>query len=215
VPLAEGESDYLTLVYANSAVSLLPVNFDMNTLDRRVNLRLTSATAPVLKGEVFGNVQIYRGEKLLADIPIVAGADAPVKQVMSPTVMYIIIGGSVLAFALLILAVKQARSRKGGYGYDAMPADPASDPNTYRYGDRPLYSRRGRNTPVSRPSYTDGGGYYTRTRPSEDERYYEEYRRERELNRRRDREREYYDERQNRSTEPIFPKNWTPPDRRR
>ncbi len=213
IPLAEGESDHLTLVYTKSAVALLPLDFDMSTLDYKVNLRFTSATAPVLKGEIFGNVQIFRGEKLLADIPIVAGADAPVKQIMSPTVMYIVIGGALLAFVLMVMAIRQAKSRKGGYGYDTVSYDPASDPSTYRYGERPLYSRRGRGYQVSRPTYTDGGGYYTRAQADENEQYYEEYRRERELNRYRDRE--YYEESRSRPTEPVFPRNWTPPERRR
>ncbi len=207
VPLAGGEMDYLTLVYADSAVALLPVDFDMTTLEQQIDLRLTSATAPVMKGYSFGRVKLLRDGKLLAEIELVAGADAPVKEVMDKTLLYVVIGGAALAFICLTMAIKQARARKGGYGYDAIP-DPASDPNTYRYGDRPLYKRRGRKGPVGAPTYYDGS-YYTRpSEPVEDYRAYEEYRRERERNRYGNRD---YDDTPPQQPGPIFPRNWTPP----
>ena len=211
VPLSGGELDYLTLVYADSAVSLLPVDFDMESLDVRINLRMTSAAAPVMKGTNFGTASIYRGDKLLAEIPLVAGADTPVKKMVDNTVLYLVIGGGVLAIACLGMAIKQAGSRRGGYGYDPVP-DPSGDPETYRYGDRPLYKRRGRGGPVGQPTYYNGQ-YYTQ-RPQQDEDYYdyEEYRRERERNRYADRTR---DDRPPAQPGPIFPRNWTPPNGKR
>lgn len=210
VPLSGGELDYLTLVYADSAVALLPVDFDMDTLDVKINLRLTSAVAPVMKGTDFGTASIYRGEKLLAEIPIVAGADTPVKKVIDNTVLYLVIAGAVLAIACLGMAIKQATSRKGSYGYDAVP-DPSGDPETYRYGERPLYKRRGRGGPVQ-PTYYNGVYYTQRPRQDEDYYAYEEYRQERERNRRASRE---TDDRPPVQPGPIFPRNWTPPENRK
>ena len=211
VPLSGGELSYLTLVYADSAVAMLPVDFDTNTIEKKIDLRRTSAVAPVAQGDEFGTVTLILEGKEFATIPLIAGGDAPVKKGLDPTVLYIIIGGSILAFFCLVMAIKQARSRRDTYGYDPVP-DPAGDPSTYRYGERPLYKRRGRNTAVSRPTYSDGG-YYTRRddQPDEDYYAYEEYRREREHNRRVAHEQKFADQHPPAQPGPIFPKNWRPP----
>ena len=204
LPLTGGELSYITLVYEESAVAMLPVQFDLSQLEYRINLYFDSATAPVAKGDDFGTVDILRDGEVLATVPIAAGADYGVKEVMNNTMTYIVIGGAVLAFLCLTLAIRSAKGRKSGYGYDAIP-DPASDPNTYRYGERPLYSRR-RNTPVARPTYSDGG-YYTRRPDPEPDNYYEDYRRE--VYRREQGDSDPYQDPA--SPAPIFPKNWTPP----
>lgn len=207
LPLSGGERSSITLVYEETAFALLPVNYDMSQLEFVTDLYFDYATAPVTKGDDYGTVEIYRGDRLLATVPIAAGADYGEKPAVDPTMMYIVIGGAVLAFICLTMAIRQARSNKGGYGYDTMPADPSSDPNTYNYGDRPLYNRR-RNTPVARPTYSDGGYYTRRNEPEPD---YYDYRQESYGYDRRG-----YDEpAEPQAPAPIFPKNWTPPNGRK
>ena len=207
VPLSGGELPNITVVYEESAVALLPVELDPSGLEYVPTLYFNYAAAPVYYGDDYGTMDILRDGVLLATVPLIAGADYPVKEVVDNSIMYIIIGGGVLAFLCLTLAIRSARGRKKGYGYDAMPADPAGDPHTYSYGDRPLYNRR-RNTPVARPTYSDGG-YYTR-RPDPEPDYYADYRRETYS-----REGSDYDENQEPSAPaPIFPRNWTPPNPR-
>ncbi len=213
VPLSGGELSYLTLVYAESAVAMLPVDFDVDTIEKKINLRLTSAAAPVTKGDNYGTVTLVLDGKELASIPLIAGGDAPVKETMSPTVWYAVICGAVLAVVCLIMAIRQALKRRDVYGYDPVP-DPVGDPNTYRYGERPLYNRRGRNVSVARPSYNDGMYYTRREEPDEDYYAYEEYRQERERNRRAAYEQKYAEPRQPSQPGPVFPKNWKPPERR-
>lgn len=214
VPLSGGELSYLTLVYADSAVALLPVDFDFERIEKKIDLRLTSAAAPVTKGDNYGKVTLVLDGRELASIPLVAGGDAPVKETMNHTVIYAIAAGAVLAVFCLVMAIRQARSRRDVYGYDFAP-NPADDPATYSYGERPLYKKRGRNAVVSRPTYNDGM-YYTHRRDEPDEDYYayEEYRQERELNRRVAREQQYAQSRPPAQPGPVFPKNWKPPERR-
>ena len=213
VPLSGGELSYLTLVYADSAAAMLPVDFDFDRIEKKIDLRLTSATAPVTKGDNYGTVRLVLDGRELASIPLVAGGDAPVKETMNNTVLYAVIAGAVLAVFCLVMAIKQARRRRDVYGYDFAP-NPADDPNTYNYGDRPLYNRRGRNAVVSRPTYNDGMYYTRREDPDEDYYAYEEYRQEREYNRRAAREQQYADQRPHPQPGPVFPKNWRPPERR-
>lgn len=207
VPLAGGELSVVTLVYDESALALLPVNFDMSTLEYDVTLYYDSAIAPVTRGDNFGIVDIFRDGELLASVTISAGADYYEKPTVDPTVMYIVLGGAVLAFICLIMAIKIGRS-KNRYGYDSVP-DPVGDPGTYHYGDRPLYNRRERSGPVAQPTYRDG--YYHTSRPQQEPNdYYDNYRREYYRNT----DQAYEEEQRNRRPEPIFPHDWKPPQNR-
>jgi len=212
VPLSGGELPAITLVYEQTAMAMLPVDFDMSQLEYQTRLYFTSATAPVTYGDDYGTVDILRDGVVLASVPIVAGADYAVKEAIDHTMLYIVIGGGALAVLCLAMAIRQARSSKNRYGYDSAPVDPASDPSTYRYGERPIYSRRGRNSSVARPTYTDRG-YYTHRQDSNPDYqdYYEEYRREA-YRREQERQREEYQEPA--KPAPIFPKNWRPPGNR-
>lgn len=211
IPLNGGELSSITLVYEESALALLPVGFDMSELEYVPDLYFSSATAPVTKGDDYGIVEIFRNGVLLATVPIAAGADYGVSEVVDRTVMYIVIGGSVLAFLCLVMAIRQARKQKNLYGYDSFSADPASDPVTYRYGERPIYKRKGSGGPVARPTYSDGGYYTRRPDPEPDyDYYYEDYRRTGYGGSDRD-----YDEPPKPTRPaPVFPRNWQPPDKR-
>ncbi len=220
IPLSGGELPSITLVYDETAFALLPVDFDMSQLEYKTDLYFSSATAPVVKGADFGTVDVLRDGKLLATVSISAGADYMIKKTVDSTLVYVIAGGAALAFLCLILAIKQARSRKSGYGYDAVTVDPASDPKTFNYGDRPIYRRGGRAPQISRPTYTDSG-YYTR-RPQQ-EQY--DYRRMDNFSDGRSGYNgygnysgysDYYEEdpQEPRQPAPIFPRNWKPPENR-
>ena len=77
------DTDFVPLYFKKPFVTILPNAADDSTIVVKTNLKADSVEAPVKKGDVLGEAEVYYAEKLIGKVDLVAGDDVEKSRILS------------------------------------------------------------------------------------------------------------------------------------
>ena len=119
------ETDFVSLYFKKPFVTILPNAADDSTLVVKTNLKAESVEAPVKKGDVLGEAEIYYAEKVIGKVDLVAGADVEKSKLLSimqhvknffvskyMKIVYLVICLIIVAFILWCIVLNLGKKKK-------------------------------------------------------------------------------------------------------
>ncbi len=119
------EADFVPLYFKKPFATILPNGADESTLVVKTNLRSESVDAPIKKGDVLGEAEIYYAEKVIGKVDLVAGNDLQKSSLLSAMrsvkgffvskymkIIYAVIGIIVALFILWCILLNSGKKKR-------------------------------------------------------------------------------------------------------
>ncbi len=119
------ETDFVPLYFKKPFVTILPNGADQSTLVVKTNLKSETVDAPIKKGDVLGQAEIYYAEKVIGTVDLVAGNDVEISELLLimryfkdfftssyMKIVYAVIGIAVVIFIFLCFYINRGRKKR-------------------------------------------------------------------------------------------------------
>ena len=119
------ETDFVPLYFKKPFVTILPNGADQSTLVVKTNFKSETVDAPIKKGDVLGQAEIYYAEKEIGKVDLVAGNDVEKSELLAITrafknfftssymkIVYVVLIIAVLIFIFLCFYLNSGRKKR-------------------------------------------------------------------------------------------------------
>ena len=119
------DTDFVPLYFKKPFVTILPNGADESTLVVKTSFKSETADAPIKKGDVLGQAEVYYAEKVIGKVDLVAGNDVEKSNLLSiirhfknfftssyMKVVYIIIIIALIIFIFLCFYMNRGRKKR-------------------------------------------------------------------------------------------------------